>query len=242
MFRRFGLIALAAVLTAAPALAQDEKPVQLTIGGGYTGVYGAAADHVGDGGNFTIGVLFNTHSPISWQAEYGWNGMKQKQLQLPVFPTVNPLATGTPTDFFADANMQYGSLNALLHSTSSSHVKPYGIVGLGVYHPPVNNTTPGVGFTTVCDPYWYVCYPTLVSVDQVVGERSTTDFGMNFGAGVNFKLAQSASVFVEVRYHYIWGPSLDDAKIPTQPIAGVAPPSSLKANGQFLPITFGLRF
>jgi hypothetical protein len=30
--------------------------------------------------------------------------------------------------------------------------------------------------------------------------------------------------------------------VPTQPIAGVDPPQSVKANGQFLPITFGFRF
>jgi opacity protein-like surface antigen len=243
MLRRFGFIALAAVLTAVPALAQDDKPIQLTVGGGFTGVYGAASDQIGNGGNFTIGVLFNTHGPVSLQGEYGWNGMKQKQLSLPVFPTVNPLG-GTPTDFFADANMQYGAFNALVHGKPMGKAAPYGIVGLGVYHRPVTITTPGVGFTTVCDPYWYVCFPTLVPVDQVVGERSSNDFGMNFGGGVNFKLSHATSIYFEIRYHYIWGPTIDQVNVPTQPIAGVTPatPKSLSANGQFLPITVGFRF
>jgi opacity protein-like surface antigen len=244
MLRRLGFMVMAAVLTAAPTFAQDEPPVQLTIGGGFTGVYGSASDHIGNGGNFTIGALFNNKSPIAFQAEYGWNGMKQKQLSLPVFPTVNPLTSGTPTDFFADANMQYFDANALLHGKTGGKASPYGIVGLGYYHRPVTITTPGVGYTTVCDPYWYACYPALVSVDQVVGERSSNDFGMNIGGGVNYKVGEHSSIYFEVRYHYIWGPTIEQSKVPTQPIAGVTPtaPSSLKANGQFLPITVGFRF
>jgi hypothetical protein len=40
--------------------------------------------------------------------------------------------------------------------------------------------------------------------------------------------------FVEARYHYIWGPSVD--------LSAVGGSESEKANGQFLPITFGFRF
>ena len=65
MLRRFGFTLAAAFLAAAPAAAQDVKPVQLTIGGGYTAVLGPIKDHVANGGNFTIGVLFNTKSPLS---------------------------------------------------------------------------------------------------------------------------------------------------------------------------------
>jgi len=67
---------------------------------------------------------------------------------------------------------------------------------------------------------------------------------MNFGTGVNFKLHEKASIFFEIRYHYVWGPTLGQELVPTQPIAGVpaATPKTLKANGQFLPITIGFRF
>jgi opacity protein-like surface antigen len=161
-----------------------------------------------------------------------------------VFP--QPLSgSGVPSDFFADGNMQYGSANILFSPKVSGKAAPYGITGLGVYYRPVSITTPAVGYTTICDPYWYVCYPAAVPVDQVVGSRSSTDFGMNFGGGVNFKLADNGtSIYFEVRYHYVWGPSVDQASVPTQPIAGVPPstPKSLKANGQFLPITIGFRF
>ena len=241
MLRRFGFVLAAALLASVPAAAQDEKPVQLTIGGGYTGIYGSAKDHIGNGGNFTLGVLFNVSPAFGIQGEYGWNGIGKKQITLPVFPTVNPL-NGVPTDFFADGNMQYGAANAIFSAPTSGKAKPYGLVGLGLYYRPVSITTPAIGYTTICDPYWYVCYPAAVPVDQVVGSRSSTDFGMNFGGGVNFKVAESASIYFEVRYHYVWGPEIAQANRPTQPIAGVETPSSFKANGQFLPITVGFRF
>ena len=234
MFRRFGFIVAAALLAAVPAAAQDVKPVQINVGGGYTGVYGAGKDHVGDGGNFTLGVIFHTKSAVSIQGEYGWNGMKQKQLSLPVYGTPGGSA-GVPTDFFADANMQYGDLNVIL-GPHSGKTAPYAIAGLGVYYRPVTISTPGVGYATVCDPYWYVCYPALVPVENIIGKRSSTDFGMDFGAGVNFHLSDHTSFYFEARYHYIWGPEVSNTQI--NPLAS----GTTKANGQFLPITFGFRF
>src|SRR4029450_6939393 len=47
----------------------DQKPVQLNIGGGFPGVYGAASDRIGNGGNFTLGVIFNTSPTVSLQGE-----------------------------------------------------------------------------------------------------------------------------------------------------------------------------
>ena len=81
----------------------------------------------------------------------------------------------------------------------------------------------------------YVCYPGgIVAVENVVGERSSTDFGMDFGGGVNFGV-----FYAEIRYHYIWGrPSQTTG--PIQPLPGVS--AERKANGQFLATTFGLRF
>ena len=231
-----GIIFMAALVAATPAGAQDERPVQLTIGGGFTGVYGAAADRIGNGGNFTLGVLFKVSPVVSVHGEYAWNGMKQKNIQVPVSAT--PTATSVPTDFYADGNMQYGDFNLLLHPRTSGKAAPYLITGLGVYYRPVSITTPAVGYTTVCDPYWYVCYPTAVSVDQVVGSRSSTDFGMNVGGGVNLKVAENASIFFEIRYHYVWGPTVSDTQV--NPLAGTT--AATKANGQFMPITLGFRF
>jgi opacity protein-like surface antigen len=237
MFRRFGFVVAAALIAATPAAAQDEKPVQLTIGGGYTGVYGAAADRIGNAGNFTLGVLFNVTPTVGIQGEYGWNGFKQKSFPIDVFPNPSPI-NPQPSQLDVDGNMQYGAANVIFSPPTGSRAKPYVLTGLGVYYRPVTLTTPGVGYTTICDPYWYVCYPTLVAVDQVIGSRSTTDFGMNFGGGVNFKMSDSASIFFEVRYHYVWGPEVGPS---VNPLNGQQIPAG-KANGQFLPITVGFRF
>lgn len=234
MLRRFGFILAAAALAAVPAAAQD-KPVQVTIGGGYTSVLGPIHDHVANGGNFTLGLMFNTKSALKIQTEYGWNGMMKKSINLNV--ASNPIAPGVPTPFYADGNMQYFDGNLVFQPKTSGKAAGFGLVGLGYYHRPVNITTPGVGYTTICDPWWYVCYPALVPVDQVVGSRSSNDFGMDFGGGVDFKVSDSASIFFEVKYHYIWGPTVTQSNVP----AG-ATPTSLKANGQFLPITVGFRF
>jgi opacity protein-like surface antigen len=240
MLRRVGLVFVAAAMAATTAAAQDVKPIQLTIGGGYTQVLGAAKDHLGNAGNFTVGVLYNMNPVISLQGEYGWNGVKKKQITLATYPN-NPCVgcTAVNSPFYADGNMQYGDFNVLVHAKTQGKAKPYGLVGAGVYYRPINITTPAVGYTTICDPWWYVCYPAAVPVDQVVASRSSTDFGMNFGGGVDFRFHEHASFYVEVRYHYVWGPTL---QVPSNPPAGFTPPSNLKANGQFLPITFGFRF
>jgi hypothetical protein len=111
---------------------------------------------------------------------------------------------------------------------------------MGIYYRPVEVSTPGVGFVPgYCDPWWYVCYPGgFVPVENVIGERSSTDFGMAFGGGVRF-----GPIYAELRYHYIWGPEVQ-AQTSTLPAvqAATADLVGKKANGQFLATTFGIRF
>ena len=42
-------------------------------------------------------------------------------------------------------------------------------------------------------------------VDAIVGDRSSTDFGMDFGGGVKF-----GAFYADLRYHYIWGPEVEE--------------------------------
>jgi hypothetical protein len=77
----------------------------------------------------------------------------------------------------------------------------------------------------------------FVPVDNVIADRSSTDFGMVFGGGVNIAATDAASVFVEIRYHYIWGPEINESEIPT--LTGT---TTRRADGQFLPLTIGVRF
>jgi len=152
---------------------------------------------------------------------------------------VPPGTVGVPTPFTADMNMQYGTASVVFKSPRAARVRPYGLTGVGIYYRPVTVTTPGVGFVPgYCSPWYYYCVPGgFVPVDNVVGDRSSTDFGMVFGGGVNLRATEAASVFVEIRYHYIWGPQINNTA--AQTITGN---TQTRANGQFLPFTVGIRF
>jgi len=230
----FVLVASVLALLPVSAQAQDEKKVHFTFGGGFTIPNSDVRDHLGDGYNVNFGLSVNVTPIIAIEGLYSFNGLGEKQVQLPAGVPLPPNPPGEIAEgpFFADMNMQYGDFNLVIKPPTEGKVRPYLVTGVGVYHRPVKVTTPSVGYVPgYCDPWWYVCYPGgWVPVDAIVGERSSTDFGMNLGGGVNFQLGESAAVFVEARYHYIWGPTIE------------GDPENRKANGQFLPITFGVRF
>lgn len=218
------------VLTfAASANAQDKRG-NFILGGGYTAPFGEVRDHLGDGWHISIGGQANVTPIISIEGLYSFNGLGEKNLRLPVSPT--PGGSTVPTDFFANMNMQYGT-GSVVFQAPEGNIRPYGLVGAGVYYRPVQVTTPGVGYLPgYCDPYWYVCYPGgFVPVENIVGERSSTDFGMVFGGGATFGV-----IFAEVRYHYIWGPEIE-----SQTIGGTTT-EARKADGKFLAVSFGVKF
>jgi hypothetical protein len=228
----FVFVATLAFSVPSPAFAQS--PVNFSIGGGFTVPNSDVRDRLGDGFNFTVGLQGNLTPAIGIEGLYSFNGLGEKQISIGVAP--EPFDGTVPTDFFADMNMQYGTASLVVQKPEGN-VRPYGLVGGGIYYRPIRVTTPGVGWVPgYCDPWWYVCYPGgWVETTNVVGERSSTDFGMVFGGGVNFGV-----IFAEVRYHYIWGPEVQ-VNTPSQPIAGVDV-DTRKANGQFLATTFGVRF
>jgi opacity protein-like surface antigen len=229
-------VVAAMVLAAVPAFAQvDEKKVNVNFGGGYTfTLNGDARERIGDGFNFAAGLTFNVQPKFGIQVEWSYTGLGEKQIFLPVSPAPVPGATDEP--FFGQADMQYLDVNLVVKPMAGQGkaASPYFLGGFGYYYRNIDVTTPGVGWVPgYCDPWWYVCYPGgFVPVENIVGQRNSNDFGINFGAGVDVKLGDSAALYFEARYHYIWGPEIVDN-------AGT---SYGKANGQFLPFTVGIRF
>lgn len=223
-------LAVAGVLAivATDAAAQDKR-AHFVLGGGYTAPNAEVRDHLGDGYHFNIGFQVNATPVFGIEGLYSFNGLGDKRISIPVSGT--PGGETVPTDFFANMNMQYGTASLVIQRPEGT-VRPYGLVGMGIYYRPVEVTTPGVGYVPgYCDPWWYVCFPGgFVPVENIVGERSSTDFGMDFGGGANFGVA-----FAELRYHYIWGPEVD---VPS----GGETLEQRKANGQFLQLSFGIRF
>ena len=235
--RRIGvsLAIVAAVLMGSTAASAQDKKVQVNIGGGFTATVGQVHDHLGNGGNFMLGVTFNVNPHLGIEAEYGYTPVGSKTLDIPV---VAPLGSTTPIS--AGHHMHQYTFNALVHfGDLNAKARPYAIVGGGIYDRVVQLTSPGTGVITVCDPWWFVCYPVAVPVTNVLGERSSTDFGMNYGVGVDIHLAGHVDAYVEARFHYIWGPKLSSFSS-----SGTLPPgvTDQDANGKYFPITFGLRF
>jgi hypothetical protein len=227
------LVAFLVILAAAaPARAQGDRPVHMNIGGGFTVPVSDVADRFTTGGGFNIGVIFEPPATpmFGFQVEYGYNKLAGEDKFIPLFPT--PVATiGGEALIESHHSMHYIDFNGIFKPGGTPAFAPYAIAGAGMYYRSVSLTTPDVGYTTWCDPYWYVCYPTVVEIDRVIGDRSNWDPGINLGAGVTFRLGDTALFYVETRWHYMWGPEFTDANGVTQ-----------KANGQYFPVTFGFRF
>jgi opacity protein-like surface antigen len=225
----FGAL-LVTLIAATPARAQDDKKVHINIGGGVTMPVSTIKDEFSTGGGFNLGVSFDPSPVAGFQVEYGYNGLSGKDRQITVFPAPTA-AVGTTGLIQSHHAMHFIDFNGTVQPGGESRVKPYGIGGFGMYYRTISLTTPDVGFATVCDPYWYVCFPTAVSIDRIIGERNSWDPGVDFGGGVRFGIGESAQFYVEGRWHYMWGPEVTDA-------AG----TKRNANAQYFPITFGFRF
>ena len=232
--KRIGTI-VTVLLAIIPALASaQDKKMNFSLGAGYTQPNAEVSDRLGGGYNFNIALQGNVTPVFGIEGMYSFNGFGDKQFSIPI--AGNPGEPTVPTDLFGDMSMQYGTISAVVQRPNGG-VRPYGLVGMGLYYRKISLTTPGVGWVPgYCDPWWYVCYPGgWVETTNVIGDRSSTDFGMSFGAGVKFGVA-----YAELRYHYVWGPEVQ-VNQPSQPIAGVTA-DPRKANGQFLQTTFGVRF
>ncbi|MFL5355070.1 outer membrane beta-barrel protein [Archangium sp.] len=193
--------------------------VGFNIGGGLSFPLGGSADNFDTGGAFQAGVTYNISRLIGVQAEYLYSAYNIQSTVLN--------AAGVN----GNHSMQYGDLNAVFNVLPA---RPFGIYllgGPGVYHRRVEITEfAGVATVPYCDPWLYICYSTPVAVDAVLGSRSRTDFGLNAGVGISLRLfGGPLRLYAEGRYHYIFSGDIDTAAGPK------------KADGQYIPLVFGLR-
>ena len=228
MYRASALLLVVLFAAAVPASAQDEEKIfNVNIGAGFTIPYSDAKDAFGTAGNFQLGGILNVTPTIGIQAEYGYNRFGSKDIGT---SSSGRFISSIPLT--ANHTMHEGDFNLVLKKPmKDAMAAPYALVGMGVYHDIINVTTPAVGSATVCNPWLLICYPTLVPVDRIIGERSNTAFGLDFGGGVTIKAGDSAKFYAEIRYIHTYGPSFTNA-------AG----ESIKANGNYFPFTFGFKF
>lgn len=216
------LVTLGLALPAAAQTMELQEPTPPRIfgfvAGGPSFPMSDAADRFSTGYGFNVGLGVNASRMLGVQAEAFWShyGVDEGALNA--------------TDIDANSRMQYGTLEAVLrlgHGPFGAYV----IGGGGVYYRRVEITEfLGSAVVPTCDPWLYYCYPTAVGVEQVLGARSSTDFGLNGGVGLTMRVAGGLKLFVEGRYHYIFGPEFEGGG------------ESQRADGQYIPLMFGLRF
>ncbi|MFI5183026.1 MAG: outer membrane beta-barrel protein [Vicinamibacteria bacterium] len=207
-------------LGALPALAgPQDKKVTLEFGGGGTLPLGNTGKAVSIGGNVTAGLDIKANDKVSLQLQYQYSRFDVKGNLFDV------------TAFDANHAMQYVDLNVVYASHGRHANGPYLAFGGGAYDRKVDITKfDGYSGGAVCNPWLLVCYPVGAPVEHVVGARSRWDFGANVGVGMRFQVTRTIFVFLESRYHFVFGPSFD------------TPTGSQKANGQYLPLSLGFQF
>lgn len=196
------------------ASAQSDKPFSFTVGGGASFPLGDSADRYDGGWNFTAGVGWHPNDRFGLRLDYLYSDHDVK---------------GEFFDGDLDANhsMQYAAASFELGTPRGRGPRFYLVGGPAIYFRAVEITRfDGTSFQTVCDPWLFACFTDVVPIEAVVGRRDATDFGLQGGAGMSFRATDSVRLFVEARYHYVFGDEFE----------------GLKANGQYIPITLGVEF
>lgn len=193
--------------------------VGFNIGGGLSVPISDAGNRFDLGGAFQVGITYNVTPKLGVQAEYLYSGYDIKSSALN--------AAGVD----GSHSMQYGNLNAVFQVMPSRPFGLYVLGGPGIYYRRVSITEfAGTTVVPYCDPWLYICYPTAVGVEQILGQRSKTDFGLNAGLGLSLRVfGGPVRIYLEGRYHYIFSSDID------------TPAGPKKADGQYLPIILGIR-
>jgi Outer membrane protein beta-barrel domain len=235
--RRLVFVLTIVCAVATPAFAQDDKPYDVHIGGGAVFPIGSVKDSFDTGGSFSIGGTYFVTPTVGIMGEYNYDKMHGPDRTLGLSATPQAVVNGTAL-IQSNQQMHSGVFDVVVRSPHGDHgVGGYFLGGGGIYHRMVQLTSPAIGYVTVCDPYWYVCYPAATSVDQILGDRSSNDFGINFGAGVTF--GHEAKFYIEARYTYVFG---KDVALASNLPAGATAPSNLSTSASYFPLMFGVRF
>ena len=162
------LIAVAFMVLAAgaPAFAQDQ-PLAMNFGGG------VAFPITGVNDAFNTGWNWTPWSDLERDAENRHPGRVRATIGSAV-PSANSRSARRPRRHADDPTgliqsnhqMHTGTFN-VIYRPEPGHEPAvarrcglYLLGGAGIYHRLVQLTSPSIGYTSVCNPYWYICYPT----------------------------------------------------------------------------------
>ena len=207
------MVAGALLAAAIPAAAQ-EKPVAFSVGAIIVGPLSDSGRQFTPGLGVDVGADWHLTEQAGLRFDFAATMLGTRDA--PSYPASVPVDV-TP-------RMQFGTANFFFRSPPDK-IRIFVTGGGGLYHRTVGLSTSASGPITICNPWWFVCYPTPVAAAQVNGTRSSTDFGMNAGAGIG-----AGRFFAEMRYHFVWGPTY------------TLPKGETPASGKFLTMVIGVRF
>jgi len=204
--------ALLTVLASAQESVENHR-VNFSAGGGFTVPTAEGSSNLNTGWNIGFrGGLNITHNFLA-DLDFTYNQWGLTRSALASF--------GQPNGHADVWSLTFNPVFKLAPAHSS--VKPYIIAGAGLYHRGLQVSHPANVRTIFCDPFFGVCFPTVVTVNQVAASFSTYRPGFNAGGGLEFAIgSHGTKVFTEARYHEMFVSGGPDMK--------------------FVPVTFGLRW
>ena len=190
--KRFALIGCFGLLFSLSSVAQEVPRFTFNMGGGFTNAVGNTGRHLDEGWNIqgAAGVNFNAYVGALVQLDYNRFGINTATLS----------NIGVP-----DGNMQVFSatIDPIVHLNPHGPVDVYLIGGGGLYHRRQEFTQPGAATVIGFDPF-FGFYPTVIPVNQILGEYTVNKPGVNGGMGISFGHLRSGKFFAEARYHRIF--------------------------------------
>jgi hypothetical protein len=167
-----------------------------------------------------VGYRFNTRLAATVDYLYGFHRLKKDLIPDPAVKL-----TG-------GQRLQWSTLDISYELTPPRQRVSLSIMaGAGVYWRRVSiEQITGVELVPFCSPATFVCFQSPQPATSLLGARSSTDGGLNAGLNVAVSLGYPIQVFVEPRFHFIFGPVVDT---PTGP---------QRAYGYYLPIVFGFHY
>lgn len=176
--------------------AADADPIAIKLGGVLGLPLGGASERFDPGGGFAIGLGVLPRAVVGVQLDYQYSF---HDLEGDVFDI---------SGLDGNHTLQYGGLNLVARAVRRGPFELYLIGGPGIYHRAVEvSRIESFGAGTYCDPLLFVCSSATVPTSEVLGSETSIDFGVNAGVGMSLVIAAPLRLFVEARYHYIWGPS-----------------------------------
>ncbi len=226
--RRFVLLAvfLAVALVGSASAGEEEKSPLAGFNyflGGSAGVpasQSSEAFYVGWG--ITGGVGYHFHGRLNLQADYLYSSYNVRS---DLIPETGASLTGVQ-------RMQWSTVDVGFDVIEPGRVVSLKVLaGPGIYFRTVSiEQITGVQLVTFCSPGTFFCFPTPTPTTTVLGARSSIDPGGNLGFKLGFSLGFPTQIYLEARFHFIYGPLIDIGT------------GTRRANGYYFPIVVGFQY